>query len=104
MKYYLGIDIGGTKCAVVISEKNSASVKDKIRFETRVERGWREIVAQIVSSAHELLERNDVAEEDLLACGVSCGGPLDSENGIIMRPPNIPIGIMFLLPILSERV
>ena len=90
MKYYLGIDIGGTKCAVVISEKNSASVKDKIRFETRVERGWREIVAQIVSSAHELLERNDVAEEDLLACGVSCGGPLDSENGIIMRPPNLP--------------
>ncbi len=90
MKYYLGIDIGGTKCAVVISEKNSASVKDKIRFETRVERGWREIVAQIVSSAHELLERNGVAEEDLLACGVSCGGPLDSENGIIMRPPNLP--------------
>ncbi len=90
MKYYLGMDIGGTKCAVVISEKNAASVKDKIRFETKVERGWREIVAQLVSSAHELIERNGVAEEDLLACGVSCGGPLDCENGIIMRPPNLP--------------
>lgn len=90
MKYYLGMDIGGTKCAVVISEKNSSSVKDKIRFETRVERGWREIVAQLVASAHELLERNEAAEEDLLACGVSCGGPLDSEKGIIMRPPNLP--------------
>ncbi len=90
MKYYLGMDIGGTKCAVVISEKNSASVKDKIRFETRVERGWREIVAQLVASAHELIERNGIAEEDLLACGVSCGGPLDTENGIIMRPPNLP--------------
>ncbi len=90
MKYYLGMDIGGTKCAVVISEKNSSSVKDKIRFETRVERGWREIVAQLVASAHELIERNGIAEEDLLACGVSCGGPLDTENGIIMRPPNLP--------------
>ena len=41
MKYYLGMDIGGTKCAVVLGEKGSSSVKDKIRFDTRSERGWR---------------------------------------------------------------
>lgn len=90
MKYYLGMDIGGTKCAVVISEKNAASVKDKIRFETRVERGYSEIIAELISSALELLERNGISSEEVLACGVSCGGPLDSEKGIIMRPPNLP--------------
>ena len=35
MKYYLGMDIGGTKCAVVLSEKSGVAVKDKIRFETK---------------------------------------------------------------------
>lgn len=90
MKYYLGMDIGGTKCAVVLSEKNSASIKDKIRFETNVERGWKKIVEELVGSAALLLERNEIPTEDVIACGVSCGGPLDSENGIIMRPPNLP--------------
>ncbi len=90
MKYYLGMDIGGTKCAVVICEKNGVSVKDKIRFETRVERGWKAIVDELIFSAHEIMERNNISSEDILACGVSCGGPLDCEKGIIMRPPNLP--------------
>ncbi len=25
------------------------------------------------------------------AIGISCGGPLDSKRGIIMRPPNLPM-------------
>ncbi|MCR5150334.1 MAG: ROK family protein [Clostridiales bacterium] len=90
MKYYLGMDIGGTKCAVVISEKGSAAIKDKIRFDTVVERGWQKIVEELVGSAALLLERNNVSFQDVLCCGVSCGGPLNSEKGIIMRPPNLP--------------
>ncbi len=90
MKYYLGMDIGGTKCAVVLSEKNAVSVKDKIKFETRVQRGYAEIIAQLVSSARELLERNGINASDVLSCGVSCGGPLNSDSGIIMHPPNLP--------------
>ncbi len=90
MKYYLGMDIGGTKCAVVVSEKSGAAIKDKIRFETRVERGYEAVVAELISSARELLERNGISIGDVLACGVSCGGPLNSETGVIMRPPNLP--------------
>ncbi len=90
MKHYMGIDIGGTKCAVVIIEKNGTSVKDKIRFETRVERGWRAVVDELISSAREIMERNSLTSNDVIACGVSCGGPLDCEKGIIMRPPNLP--------------
>ena len=47
MKYYLGMDIGGTKCAVVLGEKGSSSVKDKIRFDTRSKRGWRTVVGEL---------------------------------------------------------
>ncbi len=90
MKYYLGMDIGGTKCAVVISEKSGTAIKDKIRFETRVERGYEAVVAELISSARELFRRNGISSEDVLACGVSCGGPLNSETGVIMRPPNLP--------------
>lgn len=90
MKYYLGMDIGGTKCAVVLSEKSADSIKDKIRFETKVERGYKAIVAELIESAKKLLKQNGISAEDVLACGVSCGGPLNSDTGVIMRPPNLP--------------
>lgn len=90
MKYYLGMDIGGTKCAVILSEKNANSIKDKIRFDTKTERGYEAIVAELISSAKEILSRNGIEKSDVLACGVSCGGPLNSDTGVIMRPPNLP--------------
>lgn len=90
MKYYLGMDIGGTKCAVILSEENADSIKDKIRFETRVERGYKAIVDELISSAKEILCRNGIDSCDVLACGVSCGGPLNADTGVIMCPPNLP--------------
>jgi glucokinase len=38
-EYYLGIDIGGTKCAIVVGDKNF-TVHRRVQFETRVERGY----------------------------------------------------------------
>lgn len=90
MKYYLGMDIGGTKCAVVLSESDAVCIKDKIRFDTNAERGYSEIIAELISSAREIMHRNGIASEDVVACGISCGGPLDSNKGIIMSPPNLP--------------
>ncbi|MBQ7122497.1 MAG: ROK family protein [Clostridia bacterium] len=90
MKYYLGMDIGGTKCAVILSEKSAVSVKDKIKFDTRVERGYEAVISELVSSAEEIIRRNGIESSDVLACGVSCGGPLNTDTGVIMRPPNLP--------------
>ncbi len=88
--YYLGMDIGGTKCAVVICEETRGLVKDKIRFDTDKERGWKAVVDELISSAEELLVRNGISASDVVSCGISCGGPLDSEKGIIYSPPNLP--------------
>lgn len=95
-KYTLGFDIGGTKCAVVlgsgeIPEKISEDfIIDKIRFDTVQPRGWQKIVEELFVSAETILERNGIEAEQVLACGISCGGPLDSKKGIIMCPPNLP--------------
>lgn len=89
MKYYLGMDIGGTKCAVVLSDEKADRIIDKIRFDT-AHGGWEEVTEKLISSAHEILSRNGITADDVLTCGVSCGGPLDSGRGIIMSPPNLP--------------
>ena len=90
MKYYLGMDIGGTKCAVVLCEKDSQSIYAKKRFDTKSERGWRAVTDELIGSASELMKEKGIKSEDVIACGVSCGGPLNPDTGVIMCPPNLP--------------
>ena len=80
MQKFLGIDIGGTKCALVIGDENG-KILNKKRFETT---DFRTTLAQILETAKELFC------EEIKAIGISCGGPLDSRKGIIMSPPNLP--------------
>jgi len=93
--YSLGIDIGGTKCAVVLGKGEipgtaEGFILDKISFPTLVERGWRIIVDELLAKADELLSDNKINYDELIGIGISCGGPLDSARGIINCPPNLP--------------
>jgi len=84
---YIGLDIGGTKCGVVIGD-NAFSIKKKIVFETRTERGYMEILTDFKKHMRSLL--NEFPGYSLKRIGISCGGPLDSKKGIIYSPPNLP--------------
>lgn len=75
---FIGVDIGGTKCAVIKGSTEKGIVK-KIRFSTA---GAEETLQNIISAIKEMGEAK--------AIGISCGGPLDSKNGIILSPPNLP--------------
>lgn len=84
---YFGLDIGGTKCAVVIGDK-SFSIKRKVGFETRTERGYMAILSDFKEHIRALLKEFPGA--NLKRVGISCGGPLDSKKGMIYSPPNLP--------------
>lgn len=86
-KYYMGIDVGGTKCAIVVGDKNF-TVHRRIQFETRVERGYVEILEEFHRHINELFL--EFPKENLARIGISCGGPLDSKEGVIYSPPNLP--------------
>lgn len=72
----IGIDIGGTKCAVVLGD--DTKIVKKIRFDTTDLEDTLNNIMNAVAS---------IGEGD--AIGISCGGPLDSKKGIIMSPPNL---------------
>jgi glucokinase len=86
-EYYIGIDIGGTKCAFVIGDKNF-NIYRKVQFETKTERGY----SAILDEFHKYIQTLfiDFPKENLKRIGISCGGPLDSKKGIIYSPPNLP--------------
>ena len=82
--YSLGIDIGGTKCAVSIGHIS----EEKLIIDRK------EIIpTDLTVSPYEMIDRMcDLAEkmtDDFSVIGISCGGPLDSKRGIILSPPNL---------------
>ncbi|MCY3555964.1 MAG: ROK family protein [Gemmatimonadetes bacterium] len=87
--YLLGHDIGGTKLAVTVADRNG-KILHKIRRPTEAERGPRAVVASLVDMSREAMARAGLAPEDLAGVGVSCGGPLDTETGVVYAPPNLP--------------
>ena len=91
-EYYLGFDIGGTKCGAVLGvyEDDVMTILDKKSFPTKTEKGWEYSINNIFTSAFDLLGKNFLRKEDIKAIGISCGGPLDSKKGVIMSPPNLP--------------
>lgn len=82
----VGVDIGGTKTAVVLS-RDPPHTLWRAEFPTFPQQGPEHALAKIVS-----LIRQGLAESgsELRSIGVSCGGPLDRVRGIIQRPPNLP--------------
>ncbi len=86
MPYYLGIDIGGTKCAVIRGD-DRGNVTDKVRFPTT---SPQETLQNIYAAADRLIAEGRARGEEPLAVGVSCGSPLDSKTGVIHEPPNLP--------------
>lgn len=86
MELYLGIDIGGTKCALVLGDAQG-EVLQKVRFETADRDGT---LARIMQTAEELILQAKAQGDTVKAIGVSCGGPLDSRAGLIQSPPNLP--------------
>ena len=90
MRKFLGIDIGGTKTAVIYArekEENRIEIVDKSQFETTQ---VKQTINEIFSYLDEMIDRNELKTDEISAIGISCGGPLDSERGIVMSPPNLP--------------
>jgi glucokinase len=88
-KVVVGVDIGGTKTAVVLSSRPPA-VLNRIVFPTLPAEGPTRALKQIVLSIREALSIQQVELNNLAAIGISCGGPLDPLAGVIQSPPNLP--------------
>lgn len=84
-KYGIGLDIGGTKCAVTLGE-----LSDGVRIVKK------EAFATAGLSPMQVIDEFSAriaawtAEYAVTGIGISCGGPLDAKRGVVQSPPNLP--------------
>ncbi len=83
----LGIDIGGTKCAVLLARLNGEILERRQIYTRASERNPEAVLGELIGLAAELKK---VSPSPIRSIGVVSGGPLDIRRGIICSPPNLP--------------
>lgn len=84
MYYYIGIDIGGTKCAVTLGEWENQEIKILYRHEVAT----KSMPTDTFEDLAPFIEKW-TTEFAIRGAGISCGGPLDSNSGVIISTPNL---------------
>ena len=83
---YIGLDIGGTKCAAVLGNlTENVEILDKITFATagKTPDEILDIFSDFIADKQKTYTIDGI--------GIACGGPLDSRKGIIKKPPSLPL-------------
>ncbi|MGI5883486.1 MAG: ROK family protein [Candidatus Spyradocola sp.] len=85
MGVYVGLDIGGTKCAAVIGALEGEDIHILAREAFATPRAQEEAMERLCGLAGKLS-----AGQEILGVGISSGGPMDAETGVLCNPPNLP--------------
>ena len=94
--FYLGLDGGGTMCAVILGKCTPTAggdvtmdIMDRIAFPTEAKKGFDYTIENIYAAIDEMLARHSLSADNVQALGISCGGPLNSKTGRVLSPPNL---------------
>jgi glucokinase len=88
-KWLCGVDLGGTKLAVVLTDEEG-SVKDKVVVYDHVRRPDREIVRYIADLINTLLAEHGLNDTNLHGIGVCFPGHIRFKEGITITTSNLP--------------
>ncbi len=81
----LGIDIGGTKTAVLLGERDG-STRGRVAFATNPERNFALFLEDLVVHAKQV-----IAGANTVDCvSIAAGGPMDEKEGLLLGPPHLP--------------
>lgn len=89
MLNYIGIDIGGTKCAVSLGcsdRQGNVQVIHKCPKRLTEKRSPDLVLPELLEDVRFCICQSKEAPK---AIGISCGGPLSSKEGLILSPPNL---------------
>lgn len=86
----VGVDIGGTKCAVSLGnvQEDHADMIHKCKVRETKEYTPQEMLDALLEDILSCRNLQN-GSESIQGIGISCGGPLDSKTGTILSPPNL---------------
>jgi len=86
---YLGIDLGGTFIKFTLID-DALSPKGHLELATPTQQGPDKVIETMASGARQLIQQVGISISELSGVGVASPGPIDSDSGVVISPPNIP--------------
>lgn len=95
MKYYVGIDIGGTNISTGIVDENYKIV-GKGKLKTNIGRTYEEILADVIETVKLAIADAKLEIDDIRWIGIGCPGTCNTETGVVeysnnLRWLNVPL-------------
>lgn len=101
-KYYIGIDLGGTKISTGISDAEG-NIIERSTIPTHSSEGEIAVMNRIIQSVENVLEISFIDASELIAIGIGSPGPLDSKEGKIIETSNLPFKNFSLTKPLNDK-
>src|SRR3990172_7978908 len=86
---FAGIDLGGTKILVLVADARGNVLGDA-RLATQAAGGADAVIGRMVEATREAAAGAHMDVAALRAVGVSAPGPINTAEGVITDPPNLP--------------
>lgn len=85
--YTVGLELSANRINCILCNA-TVTIIDRIYETIECDSPPEAVVEQMVGSVEEVLTRCGIKKEQVKAIGFSCPGPCDSEQGIVINPPN----------------
>jgi glucokinase len=82
----IGIDLGGTKIAGVLTTRTGKVMMD-VQVPTEAAKGQTQVINNIIKAIRMLIQSQKVKTRCI---GIGAPGPIIYEKGIVIEPPNLP--------------
>lgn len=97
---WVGVDLGGTWTRVVLSDDKGTFVE---RRDEKVDKSSAIAISrQIVRITRLLLDKHGLTARSLSGVGIASAGPMIQNEGVLMKPPNIPFDVVSLTKPISK--
>ncbi len=102
MKYWLGIDLGGTNIATGVVDENY-NIIGRGKVKTGANRPAEEIADDIAKAVFMAIEDAKIRKDDLVAVGIGSPGAIIAEKGVVATAENLGFFNTPLCSMLKER-
>ncbi len=88
-KYYLAIDLGGTKITAAVADETGKTIVRKT-ISTEAHKGKKAVLDNLVGLGKELIKTAGLKSAQISMIGIGAPGPVLPAEGIVVEAPNLP--------------
>ncbi|PKL45309.1 MAG: ROK family protein [Candidatus Riflebacteria bacterium HGW-Riflebacteria-2] len=103
MRYYCGIDLGGTKIYSILCD-NSGKIVARKKIKTEAALGFDTVFANLVTCYGELLKKAEIVDDDVEKIGLAVPSAVNTATGMLLDACNLGWKNVPLARLLSERL